>query len=234
MYLPPVVSASEWQVAHEALLAKEKELTRALDALAAERRRQPMVKIGSDYRFTGPAGSANPEQVRLVDLFEGRRQLLIYHFMLGPADEACSGCSAVVDNIGDLTHLHQRDTNMVLVSLAPLPEIEAYQRRMGWAVPWYSSYGSSFNRDFGRTTDDGEMFGLSAFLRDGDDVYRTYFTTSRGVDRLRLDFNLLDLTAFGRQETWEDSPAGVPQTAPYEWWRRHDEYGPEPAGAPQG
>jgi predicted dithiol-disulfide oxidoreductase (DUF899 family) len=222
MALPPVVSAKQWQAARDALLLEEKRLTRELDALAARRRRLPMVYIDKRYEFEGPSGRAT-----LLDLFDGRRQLVVYHFMFGPGGAPCTGCSSFTDNVGNLAHLRARDTNLVLISRAPLPEIEAYRVRMGWDLPWYSSYGSDFNRDFGRTTDEGEIFGLSVFLRDGSDVYRTYFTEARGVDRLRIDFNLLDLTPYGRQEDWEDSPAGWPQTVPYTWWRKHDEYGRE-------
>jgi predicted dithiol-disulfide oxidoreductase (DUF899 family) len=232
--LPKIVPQAEWQAASDKLLAKEKELTRALDGLAAARRRLPMVRIEKDYVFDGPNGKA-----RLRDLFQGRRQLLLYHFMFGPNQEAgCDGCSMFVDQIGHLAHLNARDTSFVLVSRAPIATIEAFRRRMGWSIPWYSSFGNDFNPDFGRGPkkpeaseyQDGEMFGLSVFLRDGDDVYRTYFTTSRGVERIGSVWTLLDLTPFGRQETWEDSPEGWPQTAPYQWWRRHDEYGSERKG----
>jgi predicted dithiol-disulfide oxidoreductase (DUF899 family) len=223
MKLPPIVSSAEWQAAHEKLLAKEKEATRARDALAAERRRQPMVLMDKDYKFEGPAG-----KVTLLDLFDGRSQLVLYHFMYAPDTEGwpsagCPGCSFFVDQIGDLVHLHARDTSLVLVSLAPLTNIEAY-RRMGWTIPWYSSSGTDFNKDFGVTRDEGEIFGLSVFLRQGDKVFRTYFTDGRGVEALGPTWTFLDLTPYGRQETWEDSPAGYPQTAPYQWWRRHDEY----------
>jgi predicted dithiol-disulfide oxidoreductase (DUF899 family) len=222
--LPPAVSPAEWQAAHENFLAKEKEATRARDALAAERRRLPMVEIEKDYVFDGPEGQAS-----LLDLFEGRRQLILYHFMFAPGVEGwpaagCEGCSMFVDNVGHLAHLHARDTSFALVSRAPLANLEAYRKRMGWEVPWYSSAGSDFNSDFGMTTDDGETFGLSIFLRDGGKIYRSYFTAGRGVEALGSIWTLLDLTPLGRQETWEDSPAGTPQTAPYEWWRRHDEY----------
>jgi len=221
---PAIVSFEEWQAAHEKVLAKEKEATRARDALAAERRRQPAVQIDKDYVFEGPDG-----KVRLLDLFDGRRQLVLYHFMFAPGVEGwpsagCPGCSMFVDNLGDLTHLRARDTSFALVSLAPLASINAYKKRMGWREPWYSSAGSDFNKDFGVSTDQGETFGLSVFLRDGDKVLRTYFTTGRGVEALGPVWTFLDLTPLGRQETWEDSPAGYPQTAPYEWWRRHDEY----------
>jgi predicted dithiol-disulfide oxidoreductase (DUF899 family) len=222
--LPQVVSESEWEAAVEALRAKEKEATRARDALAAERRRLPMVRIDKDYVFEGPAGRAS-----LADLFDERRQLLLYHFMFAPdvdgwPEAGCDGCSMFVDQVGHLAHLHARDTSLVLVSRAPLANIERYRRRMGWEIPWFSSADSDFNVDFGVTTDRGETFGLSVFLRDGDDVYRTYVTNSRGVEALEGVWTMLDLTPLGRQETWEDSPSGYPQTRPYEWWRRHDEY----------
>jgi len=228
MNLPTVVSAAEWQVAREQLLVKEKEGTRARDALAAERRRLPMVQIEKDYVFEGPSGKA-----RLLDLFEGRRQLILYHFMFGPnQDVGCDGCSMFVDNVGHLAHLHARDTSFALVSRAPLARIEPYRKRMGWSVPWYSSFGSDFNVDFGVSPEepqlgkyqDGESFGLSIFVRDGGNVYRTYFTNGRGVDALGSNWTFLDLTPLGRQENWEDSPDGYPQAQPYEWWRRHDEY----------
>lgn len=221
---PRIVSQAEWQAAHEKLLAKEKAATRARDALAAERRRQPMVRIEKDYVFDGPRGKA-----KLHQLFDGRRQLVLYHFMFAPdvdgwPNAGCDGCSFFADQICDLRHLHQRDTTLVLVSRAPFERIESYRKRMGWNVPWYSSAGTDFNADFGLTTDEGETFGLSVFLRDEDGVFRTYFTTSRGVEALGSAWTFLDLTPFGRQEAWEDSPQGWPQTPPYEWWRRHDEY----------
>jgi predicted dithiol-disulfide oxidoreductase (DUF899 family) len=228
MNLPPVVSPTEWQAARDALLAKEKEATRARDALAAERRRLPMVEIDKGYVFDGPDGKA-----RLLDLFDGRRQLLLYHFMFGPNQDAgCDGCSMFVDQIGHLAHLHARDTSFSWVSRAPLAKIEAYKARMGWTTPWLSSFEGDFNVDFGVSPEtpqpeayqDGETFGLSVFLRDGDSVFRTYFTSQRGVEALGSVWSFLDLTPLGRQEDWEDSPAGYPQTKPYEWWRRHDEY----------
>ena len=225
MNRPQVVSEAEWQAAHDALLAKEKEATRARDALAAERRRLPMVEIEKEYAFEGPDGKAS-----LLDLFDGRRQLVLYHFMFGPGahgwpSAGCPGCSMFVDQVGHLSHLHARDTSFALVSIAPLAKIEGYRKRMGWTIPWFSSEGSDFNADFGVTTDQGEIFGLSVFLRDGDRIYRTYFTDGRGVEALGSVWTFLDLTPLGRQEDWEESPAGYPQTPPYEWWRRHDEYG---------
>lgn len=231
MVHPRIVSREEWQVARDALLVKEKELTRARDALAAERRRLPMVRIEKDYIFEDPADTAS-----LIDLFEGRRQLILYHFMFGPShDVGCDGCSMVVDQVGHLAHLHARDTSFVLVSRAPIAKLEAYRKRMGWTIPWLSSFGSDFNFDLrvGPETpqageyQDGETFGLSVFFRDDDDeVYHTYFTTRRGVEALGSVWTFLDLTPLGRQETWEDSPEGWPRTPPYQWWRRHDEYEP--------
>jgi predicted dithiol-disulfide oxidoreductase (DUF899 family) len=222
---PPIVSLAEWQAARDKLLAKEKAMTRALDALAAERRRLPMVRIDKDYRFEGADGV-----VRLRDMFEGRRQLLLYHFMFAPGvsgwpTAGCDGCSFFTDQIGHLAHLHARDTSFALVSRAPFTNIRAYKERMGWTVPWLSSAGSDFNVDFGVTSDGGETFGLSVFLRLGDDVFRTYFPAGRGAEALGSAWSFLDLTPYGRQEDWEDSPAGWPQAAPYLWWRRHDEYG---------
>ena len=220
MELPEVVSAEEWQAAHEALLAKEKAHTRAGDALAAERRRLPMVRFDTEYVFEGPDGKAS-----LLDLFEGRRQLIVYHFMFQPGapgwpDAGCDGCSMVVDNLGHPAHLNARDTSLVLVSRAPIEKIERYRGRMGWTVPWYSLAGNSFNDDCGVTTE----FGLSVFIRDGDEVFRTYFTSGRAVEALGTNWSFLDLTPLGRQEDWEETPPGRPQGPRYEWWRRHDEY----------
>jgi predicted dithiol-disulfide oxidoreductase (DUF899 family) len=221
---PQIVTQAEWQEAREALLVKEKAATKARDALAAERRRLPMVRIDKPYVFVGPKGNKS-----LLDLFEGRRQLLLYHFMFAPPvpgwpDAGCVGCSMVTDQFGHLEHFHARDTSLCLVSLAPLKKIEKFKKRMGWTYPWYSSEGSDFNVDFGRTTPKGENYGLSVFIHDDKDVYRTYFTDGRGVEGLNI-WTYLDLTPFGRQEEWEDSPEGWPQTKPFVWWRRHDEYG---------
>jgi predicted dithiol-disulfide oxidoreductase (DUF899 family) len=228
MELPRIVSEAEWQEANEQLRGKEKEATKARDALAAERRRLPMVRIEKEYVFDGPGGKAS-----LLDLFEGRRQLIVYHFMFGPnQDVGCDGCSMVADQIVHLAHLHARDTSFAMVSRAPIAKIEPYRERMGWSLPWYSSFDSDFNVDFGLSPEtpqegvyqDGETFGLSVFLRDGDEVYRTYFTNRRGVETLGPVWTLLDLTPLGREENWEDSPEGWPQGPPYESWRRHDEY----------
>jgi predicted dithiol-disulfide oxidoreductase (DUF899 family) len=219
MHRPEVVSEREWQAARDALLVKEKALTHQLDALAAERRRLPMVALDAgQYVFTAPDGSA----ASLTDLFDGQRQLVIYHFMLEPGeDHVCGGCSTLTDNFDNraAAHLRARGTRLVLMSRAPQAEIGVLRQRFGWEVPWYSSDGSTFNDDLGL-----QYFGLSVLLRDGDEVFRTYFTTGRGVDRLRLDFNLLDLTPYGRQEEWEDSPAGWPQDPTMSWLRPRDEY----------
>ena len=228
MNLPPIVSKEDWHSALERLRAREKQATRARDALAAERRRLPRLRVEKRYVFDGPQGKAT-----LHDLFEGRRQLLVYHFMFGPSQAAgCPGCSMVVDHIGHPSHLHARDASLVLVSRAPLAKIDAYRRRMGWSLPWVSSFASDFNADFGVGPEtpregehqDGEMFGLSAFIEDAGEIYRTYFTSQRGVEGIMGIWSLLDLLPFGRMETWEDSPAGYPRTEPYQWWRRHDEY----------
>src|SRR5688572_20236954 len=182
--LPEIVSQAEWQAAHDGMLAKEKAMTRALDALAAERRRLPMVRIDKAYAFEGPQG-----KVSLLDLFQGRPQLLVYHFMFGPTRQVgCPGCSMFVDQVGHLAHLNARGTSFAAVSRAPIDKIEAYRKRMGWAFPWVSSFGTEFNPDLGvgpgepqpNEPHDGEDHALSVFLRDGADVFRTYATTARG------------------------------------------------------
>jgi predicted dithiol-disulfide oxidoreductase (DUF899 family) len=210
--LPPVVTAEEWAAAAAELRAAEKEHMRAGDALAARRRRMPMVEFGS-YSFVGADGPAT-----LLDLFEGRRQLVVYQFMAGPP--WCEGCCMFTDQIGELAHLHARDTTMVNVSLSRYADLAELRERMGWQVPFYSTVGNDFATDC-RT---GDGFGLSVFLRDGDRVFRTYFTSNRGVEAVGSVWSILDRTPLGRQETWEDTPAGRPQTAPYQWWRLHDEY----------
>jgi predicted dithiol-disulfide oxidoreductase (DUF899 family) len=223
--LPEIVSAAEWRAAHEAMLKKEKEMTHAKDALAAERRRQPMTRV-DNYTFDGPNG-----KVTLLDLFQGRRQLLLYHFMFAPGvhgwpTAGCPGCSMFMDNLGQfsLTHLAARDASFAVASLAPLENLLAYKKRMSWSAPWVSSANNTLNKDFGLSTQEGEQHGLSVFIRDGDAIYRTYFTTARGLETVGGLWSLLDITPFGRQEKWEDSPPGRPQTDPYHWWRRHDEY----------
>jgi predicted dithiol-disulfide oxidoreductase (DUF899 family) len=211
--LPPVVTPEEWASAAAELRAAEKEHMRAGDALAARRRRMPMVEFGS-YTFEGADGPAS-----LLDLFEGRRQLVVYQFMRGPA--WCEGCCMFTDQISHLAHLHARDTTMAVVSLSDYRDLATLRERMGWQVPFYSSAGNDFAADCG--TADG--FGLSVFLRDDSDrVFRTYFTNGRGVEAVGTVWSILDRTPLGRQETWEDTPPGRPQTPPYQWWRLHDEY----------
>jgi predicted dithiol-disulfide oxidoreductase (DUF899 family) len=219
MNLPPVVSRGEWVAARERLLAKEKEATRARDALAAERRRLPMVRVDKDYVFEGPDGESS-----LLDLFDGRRQLLLYRFFFDPGmkrfpEAGCGGCSMFTDQIGHLAHLHARDTSLVLASAAPVADIERFRTRMGWEIPWYSTT-DDFSKDF----DVPEYFGLNVFLRDKDQIFRTYFTTGRGVEALGSVWTFLDLTPLGRQEDWEDSLEGYPQGPRYSWWNLHDEY----------
>ena len=216
-----VVSREEWQRVRAELLAEEKALTRQHDLLAARRRRLPAVAVDKEYRFDGPHG-----EVPLLDLFEGRRQLIVYHFMFHPDwEEGCDGCSWFVDGVAHPAHLHARDVSLALVSRAPLGKLEAYRKRMGWEFPWYSSFGSDFNYDFHATVGDSEHHQLSVFLRDGDRIYHTYQTGARGVEQLGTTFSLLDLVPYGRQESWEESPEGWPQGDPYVWWRRHDSYG---------
>lgn len=218
--LPKTVSLEEWRLALERLRIEEKSLTRRLDALSAERRRLPMVRIEKDYPLLGSAGERS-----LLELFDDRRQLIVYHFMFAPeSDEGCPGCSWVVDAMSHPAHLNARDTSLVLVSRASLDRLHRYRDRMGWSQPWYSSSGTDFNDDMGVTVDGEEWHGVSVFLRDGGEVYRTYFTGDRGVEHLGSHWTYLDLTPFGRQETWEDSPPGWPQTPPYGWQRRHDDY----------
>jgi predicted dithiol-disulfide oxidoreductase (DUF899 family) len=203
---PPVVSAAEWQQARDDLLTAEKEATRALDALAARRRRLPMVRFGDDYVFQSAAGPRT-----LADLFEGRDQLVVYQFMDRGPDAYCPGCTAFTNSIVDLDSLAETDVTWVNVSDMPLAQIEAYKAEKGWTLPFVSSRGTSFSKDCG--ADGGFM--LSVFLRDGADVYRTYNTTNRGVDRLVFVNSVLDLCPYGRQEDWEDSPAGWPQHPTY-------------------
>ena len=220
MNLPPVVSQEEWKAAREELLAKEKELTRARDALAAERRRMPRMAVSGEYRFEGPDGP-----VSLEGLFAGRRQLIVYRFFFDPdvkgfPEKGCPGCSFVADQIAHLAHLNARDTTLVFVSRAPQADIERLKQRMGWEeIPWFT-LTDSFDADF----DVDEWHGTNAFLRDGGEVFRTYFVDKRGDEQMGNTWNYLDITALGRQEIWEDSSEGYPQTQAYGWWNRHDEY----------
>jgi predicted dithiol-disulfide oxidoreductase (DUF899 family) len=212
---PDIVDQETWTRAHAALVQEEKELTRRATELAARRRRQPMLELGTGYEFDGAAG-----RQRLPDLFEGRSQLLLYHFWFPEDGEPCPGCSMFTDQVSELAHLHARDTSLALVSRAPQDRIAAYRDRMGWQVPWYTVVGDAFQRARGTT----EYFSLDVLLRDGDRVFLTHEVRSRGVESLGSVWTFLDLTAFGRQEDWEDTPPGRPQTPKYAWWRRHDEY----------
>jgi predicted dithiol-disulfide oxidoreductase (DUF899 family) len=226
MKTPPIVSPQEWEAAHSRLLVKEKEHTKAGDALAAERRRMPWMAVEKEYVFEGPDGS-----MTLLDLFDGRRQLIVYRFFYGPEvtsyaeggsfpERGCVGCSFVADQVAHPTHLNARDTTLAFVSRAPQPEIGRWKARMGWEMPWYT-ITDDFDSDFGV----GEWHGTNAFIRDGERVFRTYFVDSRGDEHMGTTWAYLDITALGRQEEWEDSPEGYPQTPPYQWWNLHDEYG---------
>jgi predicted dithiol-disulfide oxidoreductase (DUF899 family) len=239
---PQIVTQDEWRAARRELLVKEKELTRARDDVAAERRRLPMVEIDKDYIFESADGKAS-----LLDLFEGRSQLLIYHFMwLFDEEQGCPSCSFLVDNIGHLSHLHARDTTLAVVTRGPLDQSDAFRQRMGWTVPWYSSNGSEFNYDLHVTLDpsqgsteynyrdaaelgpdwagwSGELPGTSAFLRHGSRVFHTYSSYARGGDLLLGTYNWLDLTARGRQEDWEQPP-GRNDGSFMHWVRHHDRY----------
>ena len=208
---PPIVSRDEWLAQRDALLLREKELTRESDRVAAARRRLPMVKLDKEYVFESPRGKR-----RLLDLFEGKRQLIIYHFMFGPGwEKGCPGCTGFVDAIADLSLLGKRDTTFALISRAPLEKLDAWKQERGWSIPWYSSFGSEFNDDFHVSDERGEGSGLSVFFQLGDDVYHTYSTYARGVENLVHTYPLLDVTPYGRQEDFEDSPAGWPQKPTY-------------------
>jgi predicted dithiol-disulfide oxidoreductase (DUF899 family) len=219
---PEIVSAKEWTTAWQQMLVKEKEVLRARDALAAERRRMPWQAVEKKYMFDGPKG-----QVNLRDLFEGRRQLVVYRAFFEPGvhgwpEHACIGCSMVADQVSDLAHLNARDTTLAFVSRAPQADIKRLKARMGWDhIPWYT-VTDSFDADFGVD----QWHGHNAFLRDGDRVYRTYMINSRGDEAIGTVWSYLDMTALGRQEEWEDSPEGYPQSRPYKWWNWHDSYVP--------
>jgi predicted dithiol-disulfide oxidoreductase (DUF899 family) len=226
MDTPPVVTAQEWDEARKRLLVKEKELTRARDAMAAERRRMPWLAVEKEYRFEGPNGP-----VSLLGLFDGRRQLIVYRAFYAPdittiagdgsyPERACVGCSMVADQVAHPAHLNARDTSLAFVSRAPQADIANLKARMGWdAIPWYT-LTDDFDADFGVD----EWHGTNAFVRDGDRVFRTYFLDNRGDEAMGSTWSYLDITAFGRQEEWEDSPEGWPQTPAYAWWNYHDAY----------
>jgi predicted dithiol-disulfide oxidoreductase (DUF899 family) len=228
MSLPQVTSREEWLFARKQLLAREKELTRARDALSADRRRLPMVKIEKEYVFEGPDGSTT-----LLDLFDGRRQLIVQHFMFAPEwEDGCPSCTAAADenSPGLREHLGARDTSFAVIARAPIAKIEDYKARRGWTFPFYSSYGSDFNYDFHVSFDESiapieynyrskaelaavgldwiadgtEMPGFSCFLRDGDEVFHTYSAFARGGEALGGSYYFLDFTALGRQEEWEE------------------------------
>jgi predicted dithiol-disulfide oxidoreductase (DUF899 family) len=234
---PRIVSRDQWLVARKAHLLSEKKLTKDKDKVNAERRRLPMVKIDKEYLFDGPEGKQS-----LREIFDGRRQLIVYHFMFDPAwDKGCPGCTGYVDAIGDLSMLPQRDTNFVLISRAPLAKLESYKALKGWTIPWFSSFDSDFNYDFHATLDEkitpreynyrdateldareaeayfrkGEQHALSVFFRLGDEVFHTYSTYARGTENLTNAYRLLDTTPYGRQEDFEDSPPGWPQRPTY-------------------
>lgn len=216
---PPIVAPQEWEAARQLLLVTEKELTRARDALAAERRRMPWLAVEKQYLFDGPEGRAS-----LLDLFQGRRQLIIYRAFFEPGvfgwpEHACRGCSLVADQVAHLAHLNARDTTLAFVSRAPQADIERVKSRMSWTMPWYT-ITDDFDTDFGVN----EYHGTNALIRDGDSVFRTYFINNRGDEAVGSTWSYLDLTALGRQENWENSPEGYPQTPPYAWWNWHDEY----------
>lgn len=219
MNTPPVVSPQAWEAAREELLVKEKAHSRARDALAAERRRMPWTAVEREYVFDGPAGKAS-----LLDLFDGRRQLIIYRAFFEPGvfgwpDHACRGCSMVADQVAHLAHLNARDTTLVFISRASQAEIARLKSRMGWTMPWFT-ITDNFDADF----DVGEWHGTNVFYRDGERVFRTYFVNNRGDEQMGNTWNYLDITPLGRQEVWENSPEGYPQTPTYKWWNWHDSY----------
>jgi predicted dithiol-disulfide oxidoreductase (DUF899 family) len=233
---PKIVSREEWLEKRKKHLADEKKLTKQRDRVNARRRRLPMVKLEKDYIFEGPEGKRD-----LRELFDNRRQLIVYHFMFDPGwEDGCPGCTSYVDALGDLSMLPARDSSFVLISRAPLPKLEAYKTKKGWSLPWYSSFGSDFNYDFHVTNDEkvapieynyrnkeeleaakvvnvteGEEHGLSVFFRLGDDIFHTYSTYARGTESLTNAYSLLDTTPYGRQEDFEDSPRGWPQKPTY-------------------
>lgn len=235
---PPIVSRDQWLAERNKLLANEKELTQHRDRVNAERRLLPMVKVEKDYVFEGPNGKPS-----LTELFDARRQLIVYHFMFDPEwDQGCSGCTGYVDAVGDLSMLKDLDTTFVVVSRAPLAKLEAYKTLKGWSIPWFSSFGSDFNYDFHVTLDEevapiehnfldkaelesrskdepyfmkGEQHGLSVFFRLDEGVYHTYSTYARGTESLTDAYSLLDTTPYGRQQDFEDSPPGWPQKPTY-------------------
>jgi predicted dithiol-disulfide oxidoreductase (DUF899 family) len=222
MRTPPIVSPEAWEAARQQMLVKEKSLTRARDALAAERRRMPWMAVEKAYEFDGPQGN-----VSLLDLFEGRRQLIVYRAFFEPGvfgwpEHGCRGCSLGADQVAHLAHLNVRDTPLAYASRAPQADIARLKARMGWEMPWYT-ITDSFDADFGVD----QWHGHNVFFRDGERVFRTYFINNRGDEAMGTTWSYLDITTLGRQETWEDSPQGYPQTPPYKWWNWHDNYDAE-------
>jgi predicted dithiol-disulfide oxidoreductase (DUF899 family) len=219
MNTPPIVSAPEWQAARQQLLVKEKELLRARDALSAQRRQMPWLAVDKPYVFDGPEGKAS-----LPDLFQERSQLIVYRAFFEPGvdgwpDHGCRGCSMIADHVGHLAHLNSRNTTLVFASRASQAEITRLKAQMGWQMPWYT-ITDDFDSDF----EVDEWHGTNAFIRDSERVFRTYFINSRGDEVLGNTWSYLDMTALGRQEDWEDSPDGYPQTPAYAWWNWHDSY----------
>lgn len=229
MDTPPVVSPQEWDAARERLLVKEKAHTRARDALAAERRRMPWMAVEKTYQFDGPNG-----KMSLLDLFDGRRQLIVYRAFFEPGvhgwpDHACIGCSLGADQVSNLVHLNARDTTLVYASRAPQGDIKRLKARMGWQrIPWVT-ITDGFDADFGVD----QWHGHNAFIRDGDRIFRTYFINTRGDEAMGTVWSYLDMTALGRQEVWEDSPPGYPQGPTYKWWNWNDSYVPGAAPDPK-
>jgi predicted dithiol-disulfide oxidoreductase (DUF899 family) len=234
---PPIVSREQWVAERKKLLADEKEMTKHYDRVNAKRRRLPMVKIEKNYVFDGPANKPS-----LKDLFEGQRQLIVYHFMFDPAwEKGCPGCTGFVDALGDLSLLNKEDTTFAVISRAPLPKLEKYKAEKNWDINWFSSFGSDFNYDFHVTLDpkvaplqynyrtkeemaasvghpvkmEGESHGLSVFFRIGDEIFHTYSAYARGTESLTDAYRLLDVTPYGRQQEFEDSPSGWPQKPTY-------------------
>ncbi|HEV7317405.1 MAG TPA: DUF899 domain-containing protein [Ensifer sp.] len=219
MQRPAVVSPQAWEAARQEMLVKEKTHTRARDALAAERRRMPWMAVAKDYAFEGPDGKKS-----LLELFDGRHQLIVYRAFYEPGvygwpDHACRGCSMVADQVAHLSHLNARDTTLIFASRAPQADIARLKARMGWTMPWYT-ITDSFDVDFGVD----EWHGHNVFFRDGDQLFRTYLVNNRGDEQMGGTWNYLDITPLGRQEVWENSPAGYPQTPSYKWWNWNDSY----------
>jgi predicted dithiol-disulfide oxidoreductase (DUF899 family) len=228
MKTPPIVSQQEWEAAHQQLLVKEKAFTRSRDAMAAERRRMPWLAVDKKYEFEGPNG-----KVSLLDLFEGRHQLIVYRAFFEPGvfgwpEHACRGCSLGADQVAHLAHLNARDTTLAYASRASQADIARLKARMGWEMPWYT-ITDSFDADFGVD----EWHGHNVFIRDGERVFRTYFVNGRGDEAMGSTWSYLDITPLGRQEIWEDSPEGYPQTPTYKWWNWHDNYDAETSPDPK-